>query len=220
MKVFLIGAAGGVGRRLAVRLVDRGDEATGLHRAPAQADTVRATGATPLTGDLINDTVDELAAKFSGHDAVVFAAGAHGTGRDLTTAIDGRGLEKAADAATRAGVSRFVLVSVFPDALRGQGSTEGFEHYAKVKKTADVYLARTELDWIIVRPGTLNDEPGTGRITAGPAIEYGDVPRDDVAAFIDAALHEPALGRVIVELTTGDIPVADAVDRLTGRRPA
>lgn len=220
MKVFLIGAAGGIGRRLSVRLTDRGDKVTGMHRAPAQADTVRATGATPLTGDLINDTVEELAAKISGHDAVVFAAGAHGTGRDLTTAIDGRGLEKAADAATRAGVSRFVLVSVFPEALRGQGANEGFEHYAKVKKTADVYLTRTELDWIIVRPGTLRDETGTGRITAGPAIEYGDVPRDDVAAFIDVAMHEPALGRVIVELTTGDTPVADAVDRLIGQRPS
>lgn len=220
MKVFLIGAAGGIGRRLSVRLADRGDEVTGLHRAPAQADTVRATGATPLTGDLVNDTTEELTAKISGHDAVVFAAGAHGTGRDLTTAIDGRGLEKAADAAVRAGVSRFVLVSVFPDALRGQGVNEEFEHYAKVKKTADVYLTHTELDWIIVRPGTLRDEPGTGRIAAGPAIEYGDVPRDDVAAFIDVALREPALGRVIVELTTGDTPIDDAVDRLTGLRPS
>ncbi|MDX3660031.1 NAD(P)H-binding protein [Streptomyces sp. ID05-26A] len=220
MKVFIIGAAGGIGSRLAVRLTARGDEVTGLHRAPAQADTVLATGATPLAGDLVDDTVEELAAKISGHDAVVFAAGAHGTGRDLTTAIDGRGLEKAADAAFRAGVSRFALVSVFPDALRGQGATEGFEHYAKVKKTADVYLTHTELDWIIVRPGTLRDEPGTGRITAGPAIEYGEVPRDDVAAFIDVALHEPALGRVIVELTTGDTPIADAVDRLTARRPS
>src|SRR5689334_11584165 len=100
MKVFIIGAAGGIGRRLAVRLTARGDQVSGLHRAPAQADTVRATGAASVTGDLVDDTVEELAAKISGHDAVVFAAGAHGTGRDLTTAIDGRGLEKAADAAT------------------------------------------------------------------------------------------------------------------------
>src|SRR5689334_1210858 len=70
MKVFLIGAAGGIGRRLSIRLTDRGDEVTGLHRAPAQADTVRATGAAPLTGDLVDDTVDELEAKISGHDAV------------------------------------------------------------------------------------------------------------------------------------------------------
>ncbi|SMQ20496.1 Nucleoside-diphosphate-sugar epimerase [Streptomyces sp. Ag82_O1-12] len=214
MKVFQIGAAGGVGRRLAGLLSERGDEVTGMHRSPAQADTIRATGATPVTGDLIADSVDELAGKLAGHDTVVFSAGAHGTGMDKTTLIDGKGLEKAAAAAQAAGVARFVLVSVFPDALRGEGASEGFEHYIKVKKSADVYLTRTDLDWLIVRPGTLLDTPGSGRVTAGPAVEYGDVHRDDVAAFIDAALHEPRLSRVIVELTSGDTPVADAVARL------
>ncbi|MDT0541850.1 NAD(P)H-binding protein [Streptomyces lonegramiae] len=214
MKVFQIGAAGGVGRRLAELLTARGDEVTGMHRSPAQADTVRATGAVPLAGDLIEDSVEALAAKLAGHDAVVFSAGAHGTGTDKTTLIDGRGLEKAAEAAERARVRRFVLVSVFPDALRGGGAGEGFEHYIQVKKTADVHLTRTGLDWLIVRPGTLLDTPGTGRVTAGPAVEYGDVHRDDVAAFIDAALHEPALNRAIVELTSGDTPVADAVAAL------
>ncbi|MGA5069116.1 SDR family oxidoreductase [Streptomyces exfoliatus] len=214
MKVFQIGAAGGVGRRLTELLTARGDEVTGMHRSPAQADTVRAAGATPVVGDLIEDSVEELAAKLAGHDAVVFSAGAHGTGMDKTTLIDGRGLEKTADAAERAGVRRVVLVSVFPDALRDGKRSEGFEHYMKVKKSADVYLARTGLDWLIVRPGTLLDTPGASRVTAGPAIEYGDVHRDDVAAFIDAALHEPALNRVIVELTSGDTPVADAVAQL------
>jgi uncharacterized protein YbjT (DUF2867 family) len=159
-----------------------------------------------VIGDLIADSVDDLAQKMQGHDAVVFSAGAHGTGMDKTTLIDGKGLEKAADAAALAGVPRFVLVSVFLDALRGGEGGEGFEHYAKVKKTPDVYLTRTDLDWLIVRPGTLLDTPGTGRVTAGPAIEYGDVHRDDVAAFIDAALHGPRLSRVIVELTYGDTP--------------
>jgi nucleoside-diphosphate-sugar epimerase len=214
MKVFQIGAAGGVGRRLAQLLTQRGDFVTGMHRGPAQGETVRAAGGTPVIGDLIADSVDDLAGKMRGHDAVVFSAGAHGTGQDKTTLIDGRGLQKAADAAALAGVARFVLVSVFPDALRDGTRSEGFEHYIKVKKTADVYLTRTGLDWLIVRPGTLLDTPGTGHITAGPAVEYGDVHRDDVAAFLDAALHAPALSRVIVELTSGDTPVADAVTRL------
>ena len=214
MRVFQIGAAGSVGHRLAQILTAQGDAVTGMHRRPGQGEIVRATGATPVLGDLIVDSVDELAQKMRGHDAVVFSAGAHGTGMDQTTLIDGRGLEKAADAAAMAGASRFVLVSVFPDALRGGQGGEGFEHHAKVKKTADVCLTRTGLDWVIVRPGTLLDTPGTGRVTAGPAVEYGDVHRDDVAAFIDAALHETALSRVIVELTAGDTPVRDAVARL------
>ncbi|MEV0251217.1 NAD(P)H-binding protein [Nocardia sp. NPDC050712] len=214
MKVFQIGAAGGVGRRLTRLLAERGDEVTGMYRKPDQAEAVRAAGATPLPADLIADSVEELAAKMAGHDAVVFSAGAHGTGMDQTTLIDGEGLAKAADAAVRAGVSRFVLVSVFPEAGRDRAPSEGFEHYMRVKKTADVYLTGTDLDWVIVRPGTLVDEPGTGRVTAGWAIEYGTVPRDDVAAFLAAALHETALSRAIVELTGGDTPVADAAARL------
>ena len=211
MKVFQIGAAGGVGRRLAQLLTDRGDQVTGMHRNPEQGAVVAASGAAPLIGDLIHDSVKDLAATFAGHDAIVFSAGAHGTGTDMTTAIDGAGLEKAAAAAASAGVSRFVLVSVFPDAGRDRETSAGFEHYMRVKKSADVYLAHTDLDWLIVRPGTLLDEPGSGTVTAGPAIEYGSVTRDDVAAFIDAALHEPALSRVIVELTGGSTPVAEAV---------
>ena len=119
MRVFQIGAAGSVGHRLAQILTAQGDAVTGMHRRPGQGEIVRATGATPVLGDLIVDSVDELAQKMRGHDAVVFSAGAHGTGMDQTTLIDGRGLEKAADAAAMAGASRFVLVSVFPDALRG-----------------------------------------------------------------------------------------------------
>ncbi|MEU9337014.1 NAD(P)H-binding protein [Streptomyces sp. NPDC048290] len=214
MKVFQIGAAGGVGRRLAELLIARGDEVSGMHRAPAQADTVRAAGAVPVPGDLIADPVAVLAERFAGHDAVVFSAGAHGTGADQTSLIDGAGLEKAARAAEAAGVRRFVLVSVFPDALRDRPRSDGFEHYLKVKKTADVFLSRTDLDWLIVRPGTLLDSPGTGLVTAGPAAEYGDVPRADVAAFIEAALHEPGLNRTIVELTTGTTPIGDAVAAL------
>ncbi len=215
MKVFQIGAAGGVGRRLTARLVAGGDQVSGMYRHPTQAGPVEQAGATPVTGDLIANTVAEFAAKMGGHDAVVFSAGAHGTGRDQTTLIDGKGLEKAAAAATLAGVNRFVLVSVFPDALRGQEPNEAFEHYIRVKKTADAHLTGTDLDWIIVRPGTLTDDPGTDRVAAQPALVYGDVSRDNVAAFIDAALHEPALTRTIVELTDGDLPVAEAVAGLT-----
>jgi uncharacterized protein YbjT (DUF2867 family) len=217
MKVFLIGAAGGIGRRLAALLVERGDEVTGMHRRPEQADAIAATRARPVAGDLIEDDIDALAERMRGHDAVVYSAGAHGTGPDKTTAIDGEGLVKAADAAARAGVPRFALVSVFPDAGRGGEPSEGFEHYMRVKKTADVHLVHTDLDWLIVRPGTLRDEPGDGSVTAGPAIEYGDVRRDNVAAFLAEALHSPRLTRAIVELTDGPTPVAEAVARLAER---
>lgn len=211
MKVFLIGAAGGVGRRLASALVKRGDTASGMHRSADQHDTVAHAGAMPVPGDLIDDSVDELSKKIAGHDAVVFSAGSHGTGRDLTTLIDGKGLEKAADAAAQAGVSRFVLVSAFADSERAAGLGEGFEHYIRVKRGAEIYLTRTDLDWIIVRPGHLLDDPGDGLISAGLALRESDIRRDNLAEFIAEALHSPETNRTILEVTDGQTPIAEAI---------
>jgi len=214
--VLVIGGAGGVGRRLTSLLTAAGDEVSGLHRHPEQSEAVEQAGGTSVVFDLVAGTTGELAALLEGHDAVVFAAGAHGTGRDQTTLIDGQGLEKAVDASLQAGVRRFVLVSVFPEAGRSRETNDGFEHYMRVKKAADVSLTATDLDWVVVRPGTLTDTPGTGSVHAGWAVPYGDVPRDDVAAFIAAALHEPRLRRVVVELTEGQTPAAQAVAELLG----
>jgi nucleoside-diphosphate-sugar epimerase len=211
MKAFIIGAAGGVGTRLATKLVEAGDSATGMFRNPDHRDSVEQAGATPVVGDLIADDVDELAAKMRGNDAVVFTAGAHGTGIEQTTLIDGKGVEKAAAAAEQAGVQQFVLVSAYPEAaISTAGISEGYAHYLATKKAAEVFLSGTDLDWIVVRPGHLLDEPGDGLVTAGLALVEKDVPRDDLAAFIVATLHEPELSRTIVELTDGTTPVADA----------
>ncbi len=94
MKGFVIGAAGGIGRRLATLLTAHGHAVTGMHRKPEQHETVAATGAVALPGDLIADSVVGLADRLIGHDAVVFSAGAHGTGMDQTTLIDGAGLSR------------------------------------------------------------------------------------------------------------------------------
>ncbi len=212
MQVFLIGAAGGIGTRVATILAEGGDTATGMFRNPHHQTRVEAAGAIAVRGDLIADSVDELAAKMRGHQAVVFAAGAHGTGMDQTTLIDGKGVEKAAEAAAQAGARRFVLVSAYPEAAADpNGISEGYAHYLRTKKAAEVLLIGTDLDWIIVRPGHLLDEAGDGLVTAGLALLEKDVRRDNVAAFIAAALHNPELSRTIVELTDGTTPVADAV---------
>src|SRR5690606_34271528 len=117
-------------------------------------------------------------------------------------------------AARQAGVRRFLLVSAFPEAGRGKSVSPTFENYMAVKKRADVHLAETDLDWVILRPGTLRDSPGTGRVRTGLAIPYGEVSRDDVAATLVELVEQPAVNRVIIELTQGDSPVAESVRRL------
>ncbi len=70
----------------------------------------------------------------------------------MTNAVDGEGLKKSVAAALSAGVSRFLLVSAFPESARGETTSESFENYMRVKKMADVELAQSELDWVILRP--------------------------------------------------------------------
>lgn len=210
-KIFIVGAAGKVGRRLSPLLAARGHQVTALHRNPQQADELRSLGAAPVSGSLTELDAAGLAKLMSGSEAVIFSAGAGGAGMELTNAIDGRGLELSVEAAKLAGVKRFILVSAFPEALRGEKISEGFENYIAVKKRSDIYLANSDLDWVILRPGTLLDSAGTGKVRAGLAISYGNVPRDDVAATLVEIVEQPAVSRVIIELTEGDTPVHDAL---------
>jgi len=60
----------------------------------------------------------------------------------------------------------------------------------------------------------LKDAAGTGRVAAGPAIAYGDIPRADVAATLVALVEHPEVRRTIIELTEGDQPVDEAIAAL------
>src|SRR3546814_8351244 len=153
-KVFIIGGSGKVARRLAQQLAARDHEPRALYRKADQAGGLEALGAVPVQGDLLELDADGLARRMAGSDVVVFSAGAGGKGgAEMIDAIDGRGLELSVAAAQQAGIARFLLVSAFPEAFRGREVSETFEHYMAVKKLADVHLAESDLDWVILRPG-------------------------------------------------------------------
>ena len=212
--IFLIGATGGIGHRLVPKLIERGHFVTGLHRKPEQAEDLRAAGVTPAPGDIIDLNVGDLEMMLQGSDAAVFSAGAAGSGWDRTTAIDGEGPPKLIEAARRTGCKRIYLVSAFPEAGRRRETTDGFEHYIEEKKKADVALAESGLDYVIIRPGTLQHEDGDGHVRAGHAVPYGNVARGNVAAFIAELIDTPAIRREIFELTDGGVPIAEAVRAL------
>ncbi|WP_240797972.1 NAD(P)H-binding protein [Streptomyces sp. F001] len=85
------------------------------------------------------------------------------------------------------------------------------EYYFAVKKGADVVLSRSDLNWLILRPSLLLDDPGTGTVSLGPAELHGEIAREDVAATLAALLHEPRIGPQILELNTGSTPIEGAV---------
>ncbi|MFH9089760.1 NAD(P)H-binding protein [Streptomyces sp. NPDC017673] len=211
MDVFIIGITGGIGDALARRLRSRGDTVHGLVRRGDQQAALVAHGVRATVGDLAGMTVEELAAAFGDVDVIVFSAGSNGGSKEVTKAIDGDGAVKAIDASRRAGVERFVLVSVLPEAWRERSLGDEVEYYFAVKKGADVALSRSDLNWLILRPSLLVDDPGIGTVSLGPAGFHGRIAREDVAATLAELLHEPRIGRQILELDTGSTSVEEAV---------
>ncbi|MDP9843503.1 NAD(P)H-binding protein [Streptosporangium lutulentum] len=211
MKVFIIGVSGAVGGLLARNLTGRGDDVSGLVRHDEQRANLSARGVDARVGELADMTADSLASMLNGIDAVVYTAGSNGGAKEVTSAIDGEGVVKALEATRRAGVNRFVLVSVLPEAGRGQDLDGDAEFYFAVKKLIDVTVSESDLDWLILRPSMLVDRTGIGAIALGPAQPHDEISREDVAATLAELLHEPRIRRQILELNQGPTPIAKAI---------
>ena len=57
--------------------------------------------------------------------------------------------------------------------------------YLEAKAAADEALMKSSLAWTIVRPGSLQDDPGTGRVDVSTELgRRGPITRDDVAAVL------------------------------------
>ena len=206
MRVAIAGGHGQIALRLAKLLSERGDEVRSLIRNPDHADDVRATGAEPVVLDLENASDDAVGEAAGGCDAVVFAAGAGpGSGSERKWTMDYGGAVKLIGTA-----KRYVMVSSMgadPDAP----GDDTFAVYLQAKGKADAELRESGLDYTIIRPGGLTNDPGTGRVALTENGERGEIPRDDVAAVIAAVLAAPNTIGATLDLISGDVPVEEAV---------
>jgi len=212
MDVLVAGGHGQVAQRLLRRLARGGHHARGLIRDPGHAADLESLGAEPVLCDLERDAVDP---HVGGAEAIVFAAGAGpGSGPERKRTVDLGGAVKCVEAAERLGIRRFVMVSSIGahDPERGG---EGMRPYLRAKADADDRLRASGLEWTIVRPGSLTDEPGTGRVAVHTDLGHrGPIPRDDVALVLAELLEQDAAVRVTFELFAGDVPAAEAVRAL------
>src|SRR5215218_2203365 len=213
MRIAIAGAHGQVARRLGRLLSSRGDIVVGIVRNPDHRADLEADGVQPAVVDLESASVDEVAAVLTGADAVVFAAGAGpGSGAARKHTVDYGAALLLARASEAAGVRPYVLVSSMGVEQVRAGTPHGmdpvFATYLQAKLRAeDEILPRPALDTTIVRPGRLTDGPGTGRVRLEHGVEFGDVPRDDVAAVL-AELLRTGKSNDVVELVGGDTPIA------------
>ena len=192
---------------------ERGDDPSLLIRNRDQAAELEPYGE-PVVVDLEEADETEVTRAVEGADAVVFTAGAGpGSGPERKWTMDYGGAAKLIAAARASGISRYVIVSsqgADPDA---EGD-DTFAVYLRAKGKADEELRGSGLDYSIVRPTGLTDEPGTGTVEIAEQVERGQISREDVASVLVAVLDEPATIGKTFALGPGDVPIAEAVAQL------
>ncbi|MEV8016713.1 SDR family oxidoreductase [Streptomyces sp. NPDC086554] len=217
MRIVIAGGHGQIALRLERLLAARGDEAVGIVRKAGQDADLRAAGAEAVLCDLESASVDEVAGHLEGADAAVFAAGAGpGSGADRKNTVDRDAAVLFANAAERAGVRRYVVVSSMGADPAHQGD-DIFDAYLRAKGEADAYVrGRSALDWTILRPGMLTDDAGTGLVRLEASTGRGPIPRDDVAAVLAELVDSSATAGLTLELISGSTPVSVAVKSVAG----
>ncbi|NUR31649.1 MAG: SDR family oxidoreductase [Catenulispora sp.] len=217
-RIVIAGGHGQIALLLEARLSARGHTVQGLLRRPDGADDLVAAGAEPVILDLEQSSAEQVADVIRGAYAVVFAAGAGpGSSAERKYTVDLGGSVLLADAAELAGVRRFVQVSSMgAGAPAAPGSDAAWTAYLDAKTKAEDDLRRRDLDWTIIRPGGLLNDPGLGLVDLAPHTGGGTVPRADVAEVLAELLDQGAAVGQTLELVSGAVPILQAVQAWKG----
>lgn len=217
MKVLVIGAHGGVSRQFAdlVKDSEKIEEVAAIRNLD-QTPFFEERDIETVYLDLTKHTQEDIEKILTDNsiDAVIFSAGAGGSGDDIIMMVDLDGAIKSMQAAEAVGVKRFVIVSTFRTG-REEIEKNQIRVYTTAKTYADEWLkSRTNLDWTIVHPGALRDTSGDGNITTKPQDGINDVSRQNVARTLIATLeNDDTIGKEF-EVVDGDTPVEDALKNL------
>ncbi len=191
MKILVLGATGGTGRQLVTQALAQGHEVTALARNPA-AVTTKHERLRIVRGDVLDP--NSLDAAVDGQQAVVSSLGLKLSTKPTTVLSEGtknviRSMEKH-------GVRRLVCIT---GVGAGDSKGHGGFFYDKIifplllknmyadKDRQEEEVRKSNLDWVIVRPGFLTDGPAKGNyrvITNLAGVTVGKISRADVAAFV------------------------------------
>ena len=217
MKIAVIGGTGFVGSYLIDALLDAGHEPHVLVRSGSEGKLHRANECELTTGDL--DSAAAIDAVLAGCDAVIYNVGIlrEFPSKGITfEALQYRGAETVAEAAKRAGIRRFLLMSA-----NGIDSAE--TRYQTTKLRAEAMIRESGLDYTIFRPSVIFGDPRgtmefatqlyqemvrmplpavgfhTGLSPAGGEVLMSPVHVRDVAdAFVNALADDSTIGECYV----------------------
>ncbi|MFE4812466.1 SDR family oxidoreductase [Peribacillus simplex] len=214
MKVFVVGANGQIGKYLVDLLKNSPEHSVrAMVRKEEQSRYLEKNGIESVVVSLTG-SVEEITNAAKGCDAIVFTAGSGGsTGADQTLLIDLDGAVKTIEAAENLGINRFIMVSAF-QANNRENWNEAIKPYYVAKHYADRALLQSDLNYSIIRPGGLVNEPGTGKVAAAEELERGSIAREDVARTIFASLTEENTYKRSYDLISGDTAIAEALRKI------
>lgn len=216
VEVLIAGAAGNTAKRIIRRLAEEGHQVRGIIRKEEQFSEVEDEGAEPVLVDLEQEEVEGAVGRaVEGCDAIIFAAGAGpGSGDARKETMDYGGAVKLIEAAEKHNVERYLMLSAM-GASDPESGSEAMQPYLYAKARADERLQQSNLNYTIIRPGSLTDEEGTGRIQAAQSIGHrGEISRDDVAETFVAALKSENTYHKTFEILSGDTPIREALDQV------
>lgn len=212
-KVLVIGANGSTGRIICNLLKNSPQfNPVAMIRKKSQEEYFKDKKIETVSGDLEKD----FEPAYQGIKRVIFAAGSGGsTGPEKTKAVDQDGAIKSVDLAKKHKIEKFVLLSSM-----GADNPDDFKDskmytYLLAKHNADEYLIKSDLNYAIVRPGSLTDDAGTGKIEAAVKLgKRGKITREDVAQTIVDTLDSKHASATSFEILEGEDKIKDALSNL------
>jgi uncharacterized protein YbjT (DUF2867 family) len=209
MRVLVIGANGNTATRLVRRLAAGRHDPVAMIRNPEQRPKFDEMGVPTVLADL-EYPIDHAV---RGCDAVIFAAGSGGdTGRDKTVLVDHLGAIRSMVTAEVHGARRYIMLSSIGADVN---STSRIAHYHRAKAHADNFLRESELDYTVVCPGRLQDDPGTSLVSVSPELGgQGTTLRENLAEALALCLDlDNTIGKTF-SLLDGDTPIESALRSL------
>jgi putative NADH-flavin reductase len=195
MKVLIIGATGATGKILMREALEQGHEVTALARNPS-AVVSEDHRLRVLQGNALDES--SLEAAVAGQDAVLSALGTRST---RPTTLFSESTHNVIGAMDKHGVRRLVCITGI-----GVGDSKGhvgffYDRIIRPFVVRNVYedkerqeeaIEQSDLEWVIVRPAQLTDEPARGeyKVYLKGSYTATKISRADVAAFMLAQLTD------------------------------
>ncbi|KAJ6792029.1 3-beta hydroxysteroid dehydrogenase/isomerase [Iris pallida] len=230
-KVFVAGSTGRTGKKVVEQLLSRGFD---VRAGAVDLDKAKSSLPTGPSVDIVRADVtegpDRLAEAIGDAEAVICATGFRYSWDVFAPwKVDYFGTVNLVEACSKLGVKRFIHVSsiLVNGAAMGQIlnpayvvlNAFGLTLIAKLQ--AEQYIRRSGIDYTIIRPGGLRNDPPTGNIVMEPedTLFDGSISRDQVADVAVEALFCPESSYKVVEIVArADAPKRSIKDLFSAIR--